>query len=284
MIKPKKQEIFRLLTIIRLLYGHKKTKEDIVVEIANSSPMFDRQVAKLYFPPFEEVPFENDNDPDDYIGKALRYLEKENITNRRVSKIPGIKPGRRNDFWWLIRNHETLYKIFNFIKQINFTEFEETDIRYRIFKSEYCQNLININIVNKLNNFSLFESFSCGKNKGILEKLNDSEMKFILKIIKISPTALDAVLNLIYDADNIDYPFGVTISEYIKTLVIFNFLTDLRSSNFPDKYAINYKIEINLPDEPVKKDESINREEYTDYSDGLIIHEVISSVQKINSR
>lgn len=274
MVKPNKQNISRIITIIKLLDGKRKQKNEIILEIYNSTGL-DKHIVELVFNDPINKPFKDVEDPDDYIGKALRYLEREDITDRRVSKKPDNKPGRRNDYWWLISNAETLFKIVNLIKQCNFNDYLETTILDKIFKSEYCQNLINIDLINKLNDFSQIEDLSyLNSSIGIF---SDLDLEFILKIVKMSPTAFFNILSLIFDTENYYNYFNPPINEYIKTLVIFNFQTDLRREIL-NNYPISYKIEIDLPKEPIKKDEKINRVQSTDYANGVIKHEVKSSI------
>ena len=211
--------------------------------------------------------------PDNNVGKALGYLERNDITDRRVPKEKGNKPGRRRDLWWLIRDPETLYKIFNLIKNSKLKKTNhESDILYEIFKSEFCQELITKELVDKLNDFARFESSWLDED----DKFTNSELELILTIIKLSPTALYTVLIYIYEADDFYSSLELEdIGGQIKGLLIFNLLNDLKMRP-PNNYVIDYKIEINLHDKSINDDVGINKKEYTDYSDGLITHIVRS--------
>lgn len=288
MKKITKKEWGLIASIVELSDGNKKTKDEMAFNIANygldksnkgyldnliaeqkiftTSVLSDRHIGKTT---------SQDFDPSDYLGKGLRSAEEKEIIKRDIGPKREGKRGSRGNRWYLIKNHKTLYKIYRSFRHIGIEEGYKKQIQYSLFKSEFYQKMLNKELVYKLNRIHEEEDWMNSKK----DLFTDSELKLILKIIKMSPSALNIILELIYHSEVRKFFVAPSLPEFTLNKVIFSFLDDFRYEWYENTCPINCKIQFSI-DEPLKEREYTERTEMTSYDDGKITHEIKMKVYK----
>lgn len=284
-----KKELGLITSIVELSDGNKKTKDEMAFNIANyglsksNEDYLDNLIAEQKI--FDTSVLSDhrlngritsqDFDPSDYLGKGLRSAEEKEIIKRDIGPKREGKRGSRGNKWYLIKDHKTLYKIHRFFRQIHVKESDKKRIQYLLFKSEFYQKMLNKELVYKLNKIHEEEDWMNSDK----DCFTDSELKLILKIIKISPSALNIILELIYHSEVRKFFVGPSLTEFTLKTIIFSFLDDFRYEWYENTIPIDCKIQFSI-NEPLKEREYSERTEKTSYDDGIITHEIKMEVCK----
>ncbi len=191
-------------------------------------------------------------------------MEKKHIINRY--QVNPEKGNRKINVCMLFKDPLTLFFIFKFFKENNFTENFQKHFLNELCQTAYCKELINKNFVYGLNDLTRIEDNLppiITENNDFRNNvlLNEKQLQYINKIINISPNALFKVLSLLYDVGYFGYFYyrKNVSSHHIINDIIFGLLLDLEN-NIPLKYPVHYTIGLILGDEPISKGQVIKRE------------------------
>jgi hypothetical protein len=201
-------------------------------------------------------------------------LESKNIIQRVSCERKG--KGAIPNCCSLINDQRTLFEIFKFIRQSKLEEWIQLEVKYEFFKTSFFQNLINEKLLIILNNIPSEVDWLDPD----LDKFTDENLELILNIIKISPSALEFVLAVIFDEENRKFFLISPLAKLVIKGVIFNFLNDLKG-RLLENYPIDYKIEISLAEKPAESGYFVKKSSNSDYSDGNIKYEVVSSIDTL---
>lgn len=287
MQKITKKQLGLIISIVALSDGDKKTKDEMAFDIVyygldnTSTKRLDTLIERQKI-------FNNsllnqrhsilsinamDLDPSDYLGKGLRSVEKK-IVKRSVGPQKEGKRGSRGYEWYLIKDPKTLYEIYCLVKKLKLEEWDRKHIHFLLNGSEFYQKMLDKEFVSKLNDIPEEEKDWMDSDK---DSFTDSELELILQVIKMSPSALNAVLELIYDSEirkRVVYP---SLPEFTLNSVLFGFLDDFRRNWFKSDTPIDCKIEFSIKD-PLKPREYIKRTTNTSFNDKKITHEINTNI------
>lgn len=263
---PTKEQQRSIITILILSDGKNIRTQDLL-----SSFNFDKWIWSRIDYIF---PISNEKISDQILSRVLSNLESKKIIKRESCERKG--KGAIPNCCSLINDHRTLFEIFKYIRQSKLEEWIQLEVKYELFKTSFFQNFINEKLVIILNNISSEVDWLDPD----LDKFTDENLELILNIIKISPSALEFILAVIFDKENRKFFLRSPLPKLVMKGVIFNFLNDLKG-RLLENYPINYKIEISLSEKPVESGYFVKKTSNSDYSDGNITYEVESSIDTL---
>jgi hypothetical protein len=263
---PTKEQQRSIITILILSDGKNIRTQDLL-----SSYNYDKWIWSRIKHIF---PISNERISDQILSRVLSNLESKNIIQRVSCERKG--KGAIPNCCSLINDQRTLFEIFKFIRQSKLEEWIQLEVKYEFFKTSFFQNLINEKLLIILNNIPSEVDWLDPD----LDKFTDENLELILNIIKISPSALEFVLAVIFDEENRKFFLISPLAKLVIKGVIFNFLNDLKG-RLLENYPIDYKIEISLAEKPAESGYFVKKSSNSDYSDGNIKYEVVSSIDTL---
>lgn len=244
-----KNDLFSLFIILELLDGN----EHVSTELKGN---FDKkEFNEPFYSEFSTKKRKINNITKD---RAFKKLKKENIL--KSMEIETLKRGTNPKNYWLNTSPYTLKKILNNIYNGELSNKNSVIIGSKILKSNYGANIINLALVEEINN-KILEKIK-NKNKISWMPPKDShiksdkkikyfessffdkkDIKFILKVIRLSPSALHHFLDSYLEEEK---DSTVLNSEYILAILLQYLGKDLLYNDFIPPYPVKYETSIDL--------------------------------------
>jgi hypothetical protein len=249
-----KTSIRRFLVIKTLLNGQKWDTQSLLKNI-NSTYFFRFQ--EQYSLETEEMNLEKLTDP--MVSKILKDMRKDKIIK---SEPMPQKSGRgpSGSQHWLVNDLEVYFEVLlEFLNFADWLEYREIQIDLHTYNRSIFLNSV---YGQKFINMDLFEFF---KSKIGID-INEKSKKWVLKILKISPSALKTFYVYVMSTEEYLELFQIIADDLTKenfmSQIVSAFIKDLTTPSFWTPYPVEFKSVFVIDEKGKNQKNPINRPKF----------------------